>query len=115
MALVTEASDSDRLIEALDGFRRAMEANRGAAVVGDDPEALHDFRVALRRTRSGLKHSSGLLPKRTRTRFLDEFSRVQRVTGPARDFEVWMATLPEDDPLRLVLAGYYDAARRDAV
>jgi CHAD domain-containing protein len=83
--------------------------------VGDEPEALHDFRVALRRTRSGVKHSSGLLSKKKRTRFLDEFSRLQRVTGPARDYEVWMAALPEDDPLRLVLAGYYDAARRDAV
>ena len=111
MALVTEESgtgtDSDRLIEAFDRFRRAIEAQRGPAVVGEEPEALHDFRVAVRRTRSGLKHSAGLLSRKTRRRFQAEFSHLQDVTGPARDYEVWMASLPDDDPLRLVLAGYH--------
>lgn len=108
-------TDSDRLIDALDGFRREIEANRGPAVTGDEPEALHDFRVAVRRTRSGLKHNAGLLSRKQRDRFQEEFSRLQDVTGPARDYEVWMASLPDGDPLRLVLAGYYDTARRDAV
>ena len=108
-------TDSDRLIEALDGFRREIEAQRGPAVIGDEPEALHDFRVAVRRTRSGLKYSAGLLSRKQRKRFQAEFSRLQDVTGPARDYEVWMASLPADDPLRLVLGGYHDAARRDAV
>jgi CHAD domain-containing protein len=108
-------TDSDRLIEALDRFRREIEAHRGPAVTGEEPEALHDFRVAVRRTRSGLKYSAGLLTRKQQKRFQEEFSRLQDVTGPARDYEVWMASLPDDDPLRLVLAGYYDAARRDAV
>jgi CHAD domain-containing protein len=69
----------------------------------------------VRRTRSGLKHSEGVLSREKRRRFQREFSRLQDVTGPARDFEVWMAALPDDDPLRLVLAGYHDEARRDAV
>jgi CHAD domain-containing protein len=116
MALVTRApdTDGDRLVEAFDRFRRDIEAHRGPAVFGYDPEALHDFRVAVRRTRSGLKHSGGLLSKRQRKRFQDEFSRLQDVTSAARDYEVWMAVLPVDDPLRLVLAGYYDTARRNA-
>ena len=108
-------TDSDRLIDALDRFRREIEANRGPAVAGDEPEALHDLRVAVRRTRSGLKHSAGLLSSKQRKHFQEEFSRLQDVTGPARDYEVWMASLSGDDPLRLVLAGYHDAARRDAV
>lgn len=107
-------TDSDRLIEALDRFRRAIEAHRGPVVAGEEPEALHDFRVAVRRTRSGLKYSAGVLPRKKRARFQAEFSRLQDVTGPARDYEVWMAVLPHDDPLRLILAGYYDAARREA-
>jgi CHAD domain-containing protein len=117
MALVTSApeTDSDRLIEALDRFRREIEANRGPAIIGDEPEALHDFRVAVRRTRSGLKYTAGLLSRKQRKRFQAEFSQLQDVTGPARDYEVWMASLPDDDPLRGVLAGYYDSARRDAV
>jgi CHAD domain-containing protein len=108
-------TDSDRLIDALDRFRREIEANRGPAITGEDPEALHDLRVAVRRTRSGLKHSAGLLPRKKRKRFQGEFSRLQDVTSAARDYEVWMASLPDDDPLRLVLAGYYDSARREAV
>ena len=112
---MTSLTDSDRLIEALDGFRRTIEAQRGPAIENDDPEALHDFRVAVRRTRSGLKHSAGLLSGKQRRRFLEAFSTLQDVTGPARDYEVWMNSLPDDDPLRLVLAGYYDGARRDAV
>jgi CHAD domain-containing protein len=117
MTLVETApgTDSDRLIDALDRFRREIEAHRGPAVVGEDPEALHDFRVAVRRTRSGLKYSAGVLSRKERKRFQAEFSRLQDVTGPARDYEVWIASLPEDDPLRLVLAGYYDVARREAV
>lgn len=117
MALVMRApdTDSDRLIEALDRFRREIEVHRGPAVIGEESEALHDFRVAVRRTRSGLKHSAGVLSRKKRRRFQEEFSRLQDVTGPARDYEVWMALLPDDDPLRLVLAGYYDAARRDVV
>ena len=116
MASVTSApgTDSDRLIEALDRFRREIEAHRGPAVAGEEPEALHDLRVAVRRTRSGLKYSSGLLSRKQRKRFQAEFSQLQDITGPARDYEVWMASLPEDDPLRVVLAGYYDAARREA-
>lgn len=117
MSLVTSPSetDADRLIEAFDRFRREIEAQLRPAVLGTDPEALHDLRVAVRRTRSGLKHSEGLLAKPQRRRFLREFSRLQAVTGPARDYEVWMAALPHDDPLRLVLAGYHDAARGEAV
>lgn len=116
MPLVTRApdTDSDQLVEAFDRFRRDIEAHRNPAVIGDEPEALHDFRVAVRRTRSGLKHSAGLLSKKDRARFQAEFSRLQDVTSAARDYEVWLASLPEDDPLRLVLAGYYDGARRDA-
>jgi CHAD domain-containing protein len=117
MTLVTRApdTDSDRLIDALDRFRREIEAHLGPAVIGDEPEALHDLRVAVRRTRSGIKHSAGVLSRTQRRRFQDEFSHLQDVTGPARDYEVWMLSLPDDDPLRLVLAGYYDSARRDAV
>src|SRR5947209_7791960 len=110
MALVTKGpdTDGDRLVEAFDRFRREIEGQLGPAVLGEDPEALHDVRVAVRRTRSGLKHSAGLVPARQRSRFQAEFSRLQDLTSAARDYEVWMASLPMDDPLRLVLAGYYD-------
>jgi CHAD domain-containing protein len=112
---IAPKTDSDRLIDALDRFRREIESQLGPAVAGEDPEALHDLRVAVRRTRSGLKHSAGVLSRKQRRRFQEEFSRLQDITGPARDYEVWMAALPDDDPLRFVLAGYHEEARRAAV
>jgi CHAD domain-containing protein len=60
-------------------------------------------------------HGKGVLSRRKRERFLVEFSRLQDVTGPARDYEVWMSELSDDDTLKAVLAGYYDSARREAV
>ena len=112
--VINGPTDADRLIEALDRFRREIEAQRGPAIAGDEAEALHDLRVAVRRTRSGLKQSEGVLSRKQRRRFQSEFSRLQDVTGPARDYEVWMSTLPADDPLRLVLSGYYHVARTEA-
>lgn len=109
------ATDTDRLLDGLDAFRRAIEANLGAAIEGTDAEAVHDLRVAVRRTRSGLKHCADVLPAKEQARYQDEFTRLQAVTGPARDYQVWMSSLPADDPLRFVLAGHYDSARLELV
>jgi CHAD domain-containing protein len=57
----------------------------------DDPEALHDFRVALRRLRSALRawrpQLAGAVAKRTRRRL----RAIARATGRSRDLEVHLA------------------------
>ena len=66
------------------------DANAGASRLreGDDDEALHDFRVAIRRLRSiGRAHARHLDDALCRKR-LKRLARIQRATGAARDAEV---------------------------
>ena len=68
------------LDEANEGLKRLRE--------GSDDEALHDFRVAIRRLRSiGKAHAKHLDEALTRKR-LKRIARIQRATGAARDAEV---------------------------
>jgi CHAD domain-containing protein len=60
-----------------------------------DPEFLHDYRVAMRRTRTLLGRIKRVLPKRQRRRFREEFKWLGDVTGPVRDLDVHLLELPE--------------------
>jgi CHAD domain-containing protein len=74
------------LSRLLDG----MLANE-AGLRGDiDSEFLHDFRVAVRRTRSALGQIKGVLPARTVQRFRREFAWLGQITGPTRDLDVYL-------------------------
>lgn len=60
-------------------------------VVADwDVEFLHDLRVALRRTRSGLSLIQDVLPPRTVERFKKGFASLGALTGPTRDLDVYL-------------------------
>jgi CHAD domain-containing protein/CYTH domain-containing protein len=78
------------LAEAEDAFPRLDRA--------EDAEALHDFRVGLRRLRSALRSYEpqlhGALGKRLRRRL----RRLARATGASRDAEVHAAWLAEQQP-----------------
>jgi CHAD domain-containing protein len=60
-----------------------------------DSEFLHDYRVAVRRIRSALSQVKGVLPADDSARFREEFKWLGRVTGPARDADVFLLMLPE--------------------
>src|SRR5262245_39817993 len=68
---------------------RLGEAHHAAERLGDgdDSEALHDFRVAIRRTRAALEAWSERLPKKVK-KLRKELTKIQRATGAARDAEV---------------------------
>ena len=80
-----------------------------------DSEFLHDLRVAVRRTRSAQRQLLPVFPPGPIAHFRAEFRWVQQVTGPTRDFDVYLwefddlrSTLPEDrradlEPLRRLL------------
>jgi CHAD domain-containing protein len=53
-----------------------------------DTEFLHDFRVAVRRTRSLLGQIRGVLPSAIVAHFSIEFSWLGQLTGPPRDLDV---------------------------
>jgi CHAD domain-containing protein/CYTH domain-containing protein len=76
------------------------EVAPAAARLGDakDDEALHDFRVALRRLRSTLRSWRRLLSGSVRKKDRDAWQDLQRATGTGRDAEVgadWVAQARE--------------------
>ena len=93
-----------------------LEANEAGARAGADTEFLHDFRVAVRRTRSALTQIKGVLPLRTVNHYKTEFAWLGQVTTPVRDLDVYLlnfdsyrASLPASaradiEPLRDFLA-----------
>ncbi len=67
-----------------------MQRNTPGIIDDLDSEFLHDFRVALRRTRSGLALIKRVLPPEITGTFKKEFADLGRVTGPARDLDVYL-------------------------
>lgn len=65
-----------------------IEATRPEVGDGKAPEALHDLRVAVRRTRVLLGQLRDLWPEAERARFRTEFRWLGEVTGPVRDLEL---------------------------
>lgn len=61
---------------------------------------LHDFRVAVRRTRTGLRQLKRVYPGAEASRFENGFRWFSETTSPARDLEVFLASV---DPYRLAL------------
>ncbi|MFC1825862.1 CHAD domain-containing protein [Thermodesulfobacteriota bacterium] len=59
-----------------------------------DTEFLHDFRVAIRRTRSALGQIKSVFPQNTTGRFKKEFAYVGKLSNQLRDLDVYL--LKED-------------------
>lgn len=67
-----------------------MESNL-AGVQGDiDSEFLHDFRVAMRRTRSALGQIKGVFDPERVAHFAQRFAWLGQITGPTRDMDVYL-------------------------
>ncbi|SLN77729.1 CHAD domain-containing protein [Oceanibacterium hippocampi] len=72
-----------------------IEVNEAGTRRDIDSEFLHDYRVALRRSRSLLKHLSGLLPEAERTRARLRLQRLAASTGETRDLDVYLLHMTE--------------------
>lgn len=84
-----------------------MIANFAGTVDDVDSEFLHDFRVAVRRTRSVLQEGTGVLDPAAREHFRTGFKWLGDITTPTRDADVHLL----DYPLMLAaLAPDYAAA-----
>ncbi len=77
-----------------------IERNRAGVIDDIDSEFLHDFRIAVRRTRSILSIMKEVLPPKPRDYFREEFGWLGSVTGPLRDIDVYL--LEKDDYLGLL-------------
>jgi CHAD domain-containing protein len=66
----------------------AMRRNEAGTRADLDSEFLHDFRVAVRRTRSALGQVPAVFAQRTTDRFKRGFAWLGAVTSPVRDWDV---------------------------
>ena len=78
------------LLQQLDN----LEANVDGVLHDTDTEFLHDLRIAVRRTRSGLKLLGDVLPGELTLRFAAEFRWLGDMTTPLRDLDVHLLSLP---------------------
>ena len=73
----------------------AMLAHEPGVRLGEDPEELHDMRVATRRLRAALKLYSDVLPKRAE-RYERDLRWVAGALGEVRDLDVHLERLHEE-------------------
>lgn len=67
-----------------------MQSNEAGMKADLDSEFLHDYRVAVRRTRALLGQIKGVIPQPKLARFVREFSWLGEFTGPTRDMDVFI-------------------------
>lgn len=67
-----------------------MQLTLDGCIQNIDSEFLHDFRVAVRRTRAGLSQFKDVLPKDQSARFVEFFSWLGQITGSVRDIDVYL-------------------------
>ena len=116
----TERAVRRGLLELLE----MMERNVAGMLQDLDPEFLHDFRVAGRRTRSMLGRLKGLFPVESIHPFKEGLAWLSQISSLTRDLDVWLlefddyaARLPEElhadlEPLREFLAQEQKASHR---
>ena len=71
-----------------------MKANEKGVLEDLDIEFLHDYRVAIRRTRSILSQLRGVFPKVAEEHYTGELRWLGSVTGPVRDLDVLLENEP---------------------
>ena len=95
-----EASGREATCEILKCLHDVMRQNEAGIRADWDTEFLHDFRVAIRRTRSALSQIKGVLPEDAVEHFKDEFRQLGRSTNRLRDLDVYLL---EEETYRAML------------
>ncbi len=70
-----------------------LRANAAAIERGEDPEAVHQFRVALRRLRSAFSVFAEAMPAATRRRMASALRGLARRCDPARELDVFLGEM----------------------
>jgi CHAD domain-containing protein len=74
----------------LNQFLRIMRQNEKGIIDDIDTEFLHDYRVAIRRTRSFLSQAKGIFPHEKTRYFRQKLGEMQRKTNRLRDLDVYL-------------------------
>jgi len=69
---------------------KVIKDNEQGVINDTDSEFLHDFRVAVRRTRSGLSQIKDVLPGAVSAYYSEFFSWLGQITSPGRDLDVYL-------------------------
>lgn len=86
---------SDAVVAVLHGFLSTVERTLGGVVADIDTEFLHDFRVAIRRSRSTLKLTGDVLEPGPAEQLGRDLKWLGDLTSPTRDLDVYLLGLPE--------------------
>lgn len=90
-----DAPVADVLRDILLKLLNIMEQNEAGAAEGLDSEFLHDFRVALRRSRSAFTMFKGVFPPEEHAYFRTKLSELFSRTNSARDLDVYLRKIQE--------------------
>jgi len=90
MRLDPDQGGADAYLVVLRALFAAMLANEPGTRDDLDSEFLHDFRVAVRRTRSVLGEANHVLPADVLDTFRSGFKWLGQATGPTRDLDVFL-------------------------
>ena len=69
---------------------QAIQVNEAGTIADTDSEFLHDFRVAVRRTRAGLSQIKNTLPEHVVSKYVEFFAWLGKITGTTRDLDVYL-------------------------
>lgn len=90
-----ELSASDAFVRIVQGELIHLQANEEGALQGEDPEFIHQMRVALRRMRSALSVFSDLIPREHSASLRAELRWLTEELDAARNWDVFVLdTLP---------------------
>ncbi len=67
-----------------------MQVNAPGTCAATDSEFLHDFRIAVRRSRSAIGQFKAIFPPTERQHFSRELRWLGQITGPTRDADVYL-------------------------
>lgn len=79
------------MIQILEKFLRIMESNIAGAREDEDPEYLHDFLVAVRRTSTLIDSFSSLFPANNLISVVHDFQWIEQEATPIRDLDIYMS------------------------
>ncbi|HXH98445.1 MAG TPA: CHAD domain-containing protein, partial [Gaiellaceae bacterium] len=93
---VSDDPGAIRLREMIEAQRQALLVHDPGTRLGDDPENLHQHRVAARRTRAFLRATRAHLDPVWRRTLAASLGELGEATGPVRDFDVLLEHVREE-------------------
>ena len=91
----TQARTDQATKQSLQELERMLDFNLPGVLDDVDTECLHEVRVAVRRTRSVLRHAKSIFPSAKVAGFRREFGWLGQETGRLRDLDVYLLNFDE--------------------